>query len=81
MGIGFLLLFFMLPNMVKCDDNTNNFIADLMSSFSLKTPTLIYHGDAPEICYTHHSVLCLNLEKEQEILIEEKGRYNTFRLT
>ena len=80
-GQGFLLFFFILPKMMKCDDNINNFISDLISSFGLMSPTLIYHGDAPEICFTHHWLLCLNLENEHAILMEEKGRYTSFRLT
>ena len=73
-------IFFVLPNLMKCDDNINSFISDLISSFRLISPTLIYHGDAPEICFTHLWVLCLNLENEQAILTEEKGWYTTFRL-
>ena len=79
-GLGFLLFLFIIPNMMKCDDNINSFISDLITSFKLISPTLIYHGDAPEICFTHHWVLCLNLESEQAILTEEKGRYTTYRL-
>ena len=75
-GLGFLLFLFIIPNMMKCDDNINSFISDLITSFKLISPTLIYHGDAPEICFTHHWVLCLNLENEQAL----QGRYTTFRL-
>ena len=63
----------MLPNVTKCEDNMNGFIVDLMSSFRLLSPTIIYHGDAPEICFTSYWTLCLNQENEQTILLEEKG--------
>ena len=61
----FLVLILMLPNATKCDENLSRFISDLISSYALISPTIIYHGHAPEICFTSHWVLCLNTEKEQ----------------
>ena len=61
----FLVLILMLPNATKCDENMSRFISDLISSYNLISPTIIYHGGAPEICFTSHWVLCLNTEKEQ----------------
>ena len=66
MGMGFLFLFLMLPNMMKCEDNMNGFISDLILSFRLTSPTIIYHGHAPEICFTTPWVLCLH----QDVLKE-----------
>ena len=68
MEMGFLFLFLMLPNMIKCEDNMNGFISDLILSFSLTSPTIIYDGDAPEICFTTPWVLCLH----QDVLKEGK---------
>ena len=68
MKLGFLFFFWMLPNVMKCDDNMNGFISDVISSFRLISPTIIYHGDAPELCFTTPWVLCL----QQDILKEGK---------
>ena len=40
------------------------FISNLIGTFQLTSPTLIYHEEAPEICFTSTWILCLedNLE-------------------
>ena len=72
-GLGFLLLFWMFPTVINCDDKINGFITDIISTFQLLSPTILYHGDAPEICFTNPWVLCLNLENEQAILMKDEG--------
>ena len=72
MEMGFLFRFLMLPYGMKCEDNMNGFISDLILSFSLTSPTIIYDGDAPEICFTTPWVLCLH----QDVLKE--GRETTY---
>ena len=42
------------------------FIEDVITTFQLKSPTIVYNGDeeAPEICYTFQWVLCLPVYNE-----------------
>ena len=75
-GLGCLLLFWMFPTVVNCDDKMNVFVTDIISTFQLLSPTILYHGDAPEICFTKDWVLCLNLENEQAI----QGTLSSFML-
>ena len=70
---GLSLMLWINPTLVICDDTLNAFIADSISTFKLLSPTIVYHGDAPEMCFTHDRVLCLNLENEQDITVEQKG--------
>ena len=55
----------------KGDEIENQFISDVISTFGFTSPIILYHGDAPEICFTRQWVLCLNYEDEQDI--EETG--------
>ena len=50
---------------VHGDDVMSKFITDMISSFNLISPTIIYHGNPPEICMTRQWVLCLDQENEQ----------------
>ena len=72
MGLCFLFFLWILPNGMKCDDNMNGFISDLILTFRLISPTIIYHGDAPELCFTTPWVLCLHQDIPQE------GRETTY---
>ena len=72
-GLWPLYLFWMSASVIKCDDNVNSFITDVISKFRLISPTIVYDGDAPHICFTNQWVLCLNLENEQTILQKGKG--------
>ena len=74
--LGILLLLWMFSNVIQCDDNVNSFITDVISTFRLISPTIIYHENAPEICFTNQWVLCLNIEDQQDILVlktKDKG--------
>ena len=70
--VGFLVLFSMFLR-IEGDDNLNSFITDVVMKFKLASPTILYHGEAPEICLTQWWVLCLDQENQQEIHIEKKG--------
>ena len=72
-GLLRLLLLYWMFFSVTGDEAANQFIADTISTFGFTSPTIIYHGDAPEICFTHQWVLCLNYENEQAIIPKDKG--------
>ena len=64
MKIDHLLCLFLLLWMglrVDGEDTTSLFLQDLITSFGLVSPTIVYNADeeAPEICYTNQWVLCL----------------------
>ena len=66
----FLLLWMVLR--VDGEKNIDFFIPDVITTFGLTMPTIIYDGadEAPEICYTNQGVLCLpseNQEKESTV--------------
>ena len=63
-------LAFMLQG-VDCNDLLDAFVGDIISSFGLISPTLVYASDeAPDICRTHIWILCLNQDDEQNELAE-----------
>ena len=68
----FLLLYCMFFS-VTGDDIVNQFIIDTISAFGFTSPTILYDGDMPEICFTRQWVLCLDYEYEQTILPDKKG--------
>ena len=62
--------------MVNAEDTISSFIRDMMTTFHLSSPTIVYDGgEAPEICYTDQWVLCVSseVEKSDENIFE----YNT----
>ena len=66
------LLFWVFAFSAKGDNIENMFITDVISTSGLYSPIILYHGDAPGICFTLLWVLCLNYEHEQNI--EKTGR-------
>ena len=66
-GLHILFWMFLRVNGDESDDSLNSFITDVISKFKLTSPTILYHGEAPEICRKHWWVLCLDQENEQEI--------------
>ena len=73
LGRGLLGLFLLLwlDRGVHGEELLDSFIRDVVSTFRLTSPTIIYDGDkeAPEICYTNQWVLCLpskQLDSNQE---------------
>ena len=56
-----LLLLLQMGLRVNGEETISNFIRDVMASFRLTSPTIVYGIDeAPEICYTDPWVLCLS---------------------
>ena len=54
------------PTRISEEERTSNFIRDVMATFKLRSPTLVYEGDeAPEICYEDQWVLCMSSESSQ----------------
>ena len=48
--------------MVNGEATNNIFLNDIISTFRLTSPTVVYNSDeeAPDICYTNQWVLCLH---------------------
>ena len=53
------------------DGNLNEFIADILSTFTLASPTIVFDEIVPEVC-TKQWVLCVSnaLQSEQEELAD-----------
>ena len=58
--LGILTLLWIDP-VVNGEEQFHIFIRDVLSTFKLRSPTIIYDGDdvAPEICFTEDWTLCL----------------------
>ena len=73
MGRGLLGLVLMLW-MFQCvngNDSFNALMGDILSTFGLTSPTILYTGDEePKICMTRKWVLCLNQDNDQMELAE-----------
>ena len=52
---------------VRSEDTLSIFIADVISKWGLVSPTIIYQGDAPEICF-QKQMLCLDQEDEESMI-------------
>ena len=47
----------------------NGFIQDIISTFKLRSPTIIFDNDeVPQICYADQRVLCLMIKEKEQIL-------------
>ena len=57
-----LLLLLWVDLRVNADEDSSKFIRDIMSTFRLRSPTIIYneYEAAPDICYYGNRVLCLH---------------------
>ena len=62
---------------VDGEERIDNFIRDVISTFKLHSPTIIFDGDeeAPEICYSNQWVLCLPSKQPKTTL--EMGKAST----
>ena len=70
------LLLLLMNCMVNAEDTISSFIRDMMNTFHLSSPTIVYDGDeVPDICYTDQWVLCISsqVEKSDQNVFE----YNT----
>ena len=56
-----LFLLLRMCSVANGEEMMNIFIRDVLSTFRLTSPTIIYDGNdiAPEVCYSHQWVLCL----------------------
>ena len=73
--IGLFLLLWMTATVSGQDGLMNNFVNDIISTFNLTLPTVLYDSnEPPQICYENtpqRRVLCLQVtEEEQKISID-----------
>ena len=80
--VGLFILLWMTSWVAGEEELMNNFVHDLISTFNLTLPTILYDSDEPpQICYENtpeRRVLCLQLtEEEQKISIDrnDMGMY------
>ena len=69
----FAIFLLWMLTIVKGNCKTDNFLGDILSTFKLISPTIIYSNEeAPKICMTKQWVLCLpnSLETEQSQVAE-----------
>ena len=67
--LGLLLLLWMTLIVSGEEDLMSSFIRDIISTFQLDLPTIVYDGDeAPEICYAGKRVLCLQITEEEQMI-------------
>ena len=70
------LLLLLMNCMVNAEDTISSFVRDMMTTFHLSSPTIVYDGDeAPEICYTDPWVLCFSTQVEKRD--KKDFEYNT----
>ena len=66
LGLAFTVCMFQCVN---GNDSLNAFTSDVISTFGLISPTIVYDSDeAPKICMTRKWVLCLSQDDEQNSL-------------
>ena len=76
MGTGLVGFLFLSWISLGVNGEESSFFTDIISTFKLRSPTIIYHGETPEICMRQWWVLCLDLEYRQEIVHKEKGTWH-----
>ena len=74
--VGVVLMLCILSG-VNGNEHLNLFISDIITEFRLTSALIIYSGDIPEICMTHHWLLCLDQEGEQEIILDVDNNKET----
>ena len=64
MRILWLTVVLLVDIRVNGEETISNLIKDIMTTFRLTSPTIVYNGDesAPEVCHTDQWVLCLPAE-------------------
>ena len=75
--VGLFLLLWMTATVSGQEDLMNQFVHDIISTFNLTLPTILYDSDEPpQICYENtpeRRVLCLlATEEEQKISIDKE---------
>ena len=70
--VGLFLLLWMTATVSGQEDLLNQFVHDIISTFNLTLPTVLYDSDeAPQICYENtpeRRVLCLLATEEEQTL-------------
>ena len=67
--VGLFLLLWMSLTVSGEEELMNRFSQDLISTFQLTSPTVLYDSDeAPEICYADQRVLCLLIKENEQML-------------
>ena len=89
--LGLFLLLWTELEWVCGEETLTNFMRDVMATFRLKSPTIVYDSDeAPELCYKEKWVLCLSApDKERdlkslvdkEVCLDTKGSKCIFPFT
>ena len=65
--LGLSLILVMHFEVANGEDTISAFIRDVMITFQLNSPTIIYGGEeAPEICYSDQWVHCLSSDEYEE---------------
>ena len=66
---GIFLLLWMSLHVSVGEELMNGFIQDIISTFKLRSPTIIFDNDeVPQICYADQRVLCLMIKEKEQIL-------------
>ena len=56
--------------MANGEDTISTFIRDVMTTFQLNNPTILYGGEeAPGICYSDQGLRCLSSEDQGKVLV------------
>ena len=81
--VGLFLLLWMAATVSGQEDLMNQFVHDIISTFNLTLPTILYDSDEPpQICYENtpeRRVLCLlATEEEQEIDRSDTGMFRIY---
>ena len=72
-----LLLLWGMDFGVDGEEAISNFIKDVMATFQLTSPTIIYDSEEPpEICFKSQRVLCMPLQYEEEETDSEEFAYS-----
>ena len=66
MNILVLVVLSSMLSVVSGDSSLNNFILDIVSTFTLTSPTIVFNEKVPEICMTQQWVLCVSNTHQSE---------------
>ena len=60
--IGYILVLLWMGSIATAEDTLNDFLKDIIETFSLTSPTIVYNGDVdgPGICYSEQWVSCVH---------------------
>ena len=65
---GLVVFLLWMITIVKSDGTIDDFVGDIISTFKLMSPTIIYsYDEAPEICWSKEWLLCLKAAEHYEV--------------